>query len=148
MFVDTSALAKLYHWEVGTDVMESLTQSSQPIDVSRLAVLEMQSVFAGKVRTGQLAQSAADLLRLRFRGDLDGRRFKTVAIQSRHYHTADLLIVRHGPTGLRTLDSLQLSVALDLAGNGLVRHFVMADRNLSKVAASEGFTVINPETHA
>jgi len=78
MFVDTSALAKLYHWEVGTDVME------------------MQSVFAGKVRTGQLAQSAADLLRLRFRGDLDGRRFKTVAIQSRHYHTADFLIVRHG----------------------------------------------------
>jgi len=65
MFVDTSALAKLYHWEVGTDVME------------------MQSVFAGKVCTGQLAQSAADLLRLRFRGDLDRRRFKTVAIQSR-----------------------------------------------------------------
>ena len=147
MFLDTSALAKLYHRELGTDVMEALTGRRQSIYVSRLAVVEMQSVFSGKVRTGQLAQSAADLLRRRFRGELHRRRFQTVALRSHHYQTADLLIVRHGPNGLRTLDSLQLAVALDLFRNGLVSRFVTADRVLSKVAALEGLPVINPETH-
>ena len=56
------------------------------------------------------------------------------------------MLVKHGAAeALRTLDALQLSVALRLKRAGLVTVFVAADQRLCKVAALEGFAVINPE---
>jgi predicted nucleic acid-binding protein len=45
---------------------------------------------------------------------------------------------------LRTLDALQLSVALDLYRRGVVSQLVTSDRALSEVAALEGLPVVNP----
>jgi len=57
------------------------------------------------------------------------------------------LIERYGPeSGLRTLDSLQLSVALNLYRSGNVEHLLAADKILCKVAAAEGVPVIDPES--
>jgi hypothetical protein len=62
-----------------------------------------------------------------------------------HYQTAQQLLVRHGLTrGLRTLDALQLAVAL-LGPTGSLDAFVCADVNLCAIAAMEGLTVVNPE---
>jgi hypothetical protein len=47
---------------------------------------------------------------------------------------------------LRTLDALQLAVALDLAAQDLVEHFVVADQPLADVASLEGLKIINPES--
>jgi hypothetical protein len=46
---------------------------------------------------------------------------------------------------LRTLDAVQLAVALDLQKRGLVKNFVCADKALCQVAERVGFTVLNPE---
>jgi hypothetical protein len=46
---------------------------------------------------------------------------------------------------LRTLDALQLAVALDLAENGLVDSFVAADRAKIEATIQERLTVINSE---
>jgi hypothetical protein len=46
-FLDTSALAKHYHQEVGTDVIDKVLQSSTSFFfISRLTTLELHSVFA------------------------------------------------------------------------------------------------------
>jgi len=45
---------------------------------------------------------------------------------------------------LRTLDALQLAVALDLKAQGLLDFFVCADEILCQVAEKEGITVVNP----
>ena len=67
----------------------------------------------------------------------------------RHYYLAASLIEKHGDTqGLRTLDSLQSAVALDLAQNGIVDSFVTADKVLIRVAALERLNALNPETAA
>jgi len=51
-FFDSSALAKLYHPEVGTAVADRIAQSADSqIRISRLTVIELPSVFAIKVRT-------------------------------------------------------------------------------------------------
>ncbi len=64
-----------------------------------------------------------------------------------HFVTAGHLIGRYGFTyRLRTLDALQLAVALDLASQGLADYFVVSDRPLAEVASLEGLTVINPES--
>jgi hypothetical protein len=46
---------------------------------------------------------------------------------------------------LRTLDALQLSVALDLRTQGMLDHLVCADKGFIDVATAEGLAVINPE---
>jgi hypothetical protein len=54
-FLDTSALAKLYHREDGSQYVEWLVgvRGSSTI-ISRLSLVEMESVLAIKVRTGEL----------------------------------------------------------------------------------------------
>jgi predicted nucleic acid-binding protein len=49
-FFDTSVLAKLYHAETGSEKAEAL--------ISQLSLIEIQSVFATKVRTGVIDRSA------------------------------------------------------------------------------------------
>ena len=59
------------------------------------------------------------------------------------------MIAAHGVgCALRTLDSLQVAVALELARSGLVSAIVTADRTMLKVAAIEGLVGINPEAGA
>lgn len=68
------------------------------------------------------------------------------AVSDNHFRDARQLLIKHGPTEtLRTLDALQLSVAIQLRQGGLVAVFVAADQRLCRVAALEGFAVANPE---
>jgi predicted nucleic acid-binding protein len=146
-YLDTSALAKLYHQEAGSAFVEAILATNQPVFVSRLGVVEMHSVLSGKVRTKTLTQADSDLARQRFRSDVRKRRFRIIALRSRHYELADALIEAHGSaSALRTLDSLQLAVALDLARNSLVAGFVTADKTLLKVGPLEKLTCIDPES--
>jgi hypothetical protein len=66
-----------------------------------------------------------------------------------HFRGAKQLLFKHGAVeALRTLDALQLSVALGLKRAELVTVFVAADQKLCRVATLEGFAVTNPEQPA
>ncbi len=146
-FFDTSALGKNYHNEVGTPKVEQLLKEPGARHfISRLSVIEIQSVFAGKVRAGVISESDFRTLRRRFLTDIARRRVDVVRLTGFHYQEAERLIRKQAMSySLRTLDAIQLSVALDLRARGLSNHFVCADRNLCKVAVSEALIVINPE---
>jgi hypothetical protein len=78
-FLDTSALAKLYHPEVGTAFVEHLLlHTKTSAFVSRLGVLEMHSVLAVKVRTSAMTPAELAVVGRRFRGDVRKRRFRVV----------------------------------------------------------------------
>ena len=53
-------------------------------------------------------------------------------------------IEKHFRIRLRTLDALQLAVALALSHQGMIDHFVCADYRLCEMAIVEGLSVINP----
>lgn len=146
-FFDTSALAKRYHVEVGTPKVEQLLQEVGARHlISRLAAIEILSVFAGKVRTGAITAADFALLRRRFLTDVSRREFSVVRMTGFHYQEAQRLITAHGPTRrLRTLDALQLAVALDLRGRGMLDFLVCADQGFLDVALAEGLSVIDPE---
>lgn len=144
---DSSAAGKLYRTEVGTDRVEALFNEPEARSlISRLTLVEVQSVFASKVRTGEMTAEEFDRLRRRFLTDVSQRRFTVVNVSGRHYQEAERLIRIHGPTrSLRTLDALQLAVALDLRAQRTLDHFVCADHRLIAIAVAEGLPVINPE---
>lgn len=148
-FLDTSALVKRYHPEAGTVAVDRLLDdpAAEPV-ISRLTLVEMTSVFAGKVRTGELAP--ADFARLRglFAADVARRRYRVVRMLNAHYGRAQRLIQAHGiARQIRTLDALQLAAALELHRAAPLDSFVCADQRLCILAAGEGLTVLNPETN-
>jgi uncharacterized protein len=146
-FFDTSALGKHYHEEVGTGEVERLLVLPEVRHfISRLSIVELQSVFAGKVRTRAIDNADFGLLHRRFLTDVTRRQFSVVRMTGVHYQEAERLIRTQAlHRSLRTLDALQLAVALDVQQRVGLDHFVCADRNLCTVARWAGLAVINPE---
>jgi uncharacterized protein len=146
-YFDTSALIKRYHAERGTPQVRSLmTEPGAECIISRLATVEMLSGFAGTVRTGVFSTNAFTALRSQFLADVKRRVIRPIRIVNVHYQLAGALISQHGMTRqLRTLDAIQLAVALRIHHAAPVDQFVCADQKLCDIAALEGLAVVNPE---
>jgi hypothetical protein len=146
-FLDTSALAKHYHLEPGsTEVDRHWGDPGRGLFISRVGVVEAISVFAGKVRTGDLSAAAFAVLRKRFLHDVGSGRPKLVRLLVKHFKEADRLISQHGlARRIRTLDALQLAVALDLQRRGMADQIVSSDKHLLSVAVAEGIPAFDPE---
>jgi hypothetical protein len=148
-FWDTSALAKHYHPELGTAKVDTLLQNpGSPQVISRLGVTETFSVFAGKVRAGMVTRAEFQQLCRRFLADTRGKLFSVARLFVAHHKEAERLLRAYGPQAgqaVRTLDALQLAVALDLRQKGVIDTVVSSDTRLLAVAQAEGIRVINPE---
>ena len=146
-FLDTSALAKVYRKEVGSDFIDRIV--SEPGShrfISRFTILEMESVLALKFRTGEIDAQSLLISRRRLEADLGSRRLRVAAVNDEHLREARRLLISHARTqALRGPDALQLAVALGLNRAGLVSVFVAADKKLCRVAMIEGITTLNPE---
>lgn len=98
-FLDTSALAKLYHRELGSEYIERIV--SQPGSngiISRLSLVEFESVLAIKVRTGVLDITGQTTALRRFRADISRNRVVVgPPIEEKHFRAARRLLRTHGP---------------------------------------------------
>ena len=146
-FFDTSALVKFYHAEVGTPKVSAIfAEPGREIRISSIGLLEIQSAFAMKVATGVIDQQLAGQQRAALMLDIASDAIEVFNLTNVHIRDAERLIGKHSFTRrLRTLDALQLAVALDLRTQGLLDHFVVADRLLADVATLEGLSVMDPE---
>jgi predicted nucleic acid-binding protein len=144
---DSSAPIKLYHPELGSERVAAMFGSAdRRIVISRLAGVELHSALALKTRTGHLDKGKSALLRIRFLNDVASGAIDLVAVSESHYLAAERLIIRYGDRkGLRTLDALQLAVALDVQHRVGLGTLVAADKACCEVAALEGLAVFNPE---
>jgi predicted nucleic acid-binding protein len=147
-FFDTSALAKAYRHEIGTPkVMALLAEPGSQHWISSLTVVEFQSVFAQKVRAGELTMAEYQLLRRKFGGEVRAKRLIVKGLLRRHQRAAEKLIATHAPTKrLRTLDALQLAMALELKLSRTIDKFVVADEHLAQIAILEGLSILNPNS--
>jgi predicted nucleic acid-binding protein len=149
-FLDTSALAKRYHKENGSEYMDRILEqpgSRSLISNSNLSIVELESVLAIKMRMGEINLQSLEIARRRFRADLARQRLLVApSVNEGHFQSARKLLVRYGVAeGLRTLDAMQLAVALDLRRMGHITVLVAADQRLCRVASLAGCSAVNPE---
>jgi predicted nucleic acid-binding protein len=146
-FFDSSSLAKFYHVEDGTaEVSRIVSDVSNLVVISGLTVVEMVSVFAIKVRTGFGTVDDGQACIRRFQDDVLFGKFQLVSIEESHFASAARLLQQHAfDLRLRTLDALQLAVAIKVKQRAKLDYFVAADKVLCQVAEREGLAVINPE---
>ena len=147
-FFDTSALVKYYHDELGRQVVVSLADDpDNRIFISRLGLIEWHSAFFRLRRMDIFTQDEFQTIRTRFLSDIRHRKFLIQPLERTHQNRAIRLLSRYAVTqSLRTLDALQLAIALHTNSHTPLDHFVCADIPFCKVATLEGLSVINPES--
>lgn len=114
LFLDTSSLFKLYHKEADTSVIASIfnAHSLTTVFLSELSKIEFSSIVWKKVRIREMHDSKAKEIIGHF--ELDLQKFTFIPIDNIIIEQAKNLIGKYGVSGLRTLDSLQLSTAVYL----------------------------------
>ena len=138
LYLDTSALVKLYFDEIGSAEVRHKIQSVRFVATSRLAYVETFAGIGRKVREGALTvgdrgEAVADFLR-------DWERFFVVQVSDSVCTLAAELAEVHP---LRSLDAIHLASALLLRGKtGDAVEFGVFDQRLSRAASAEGLAVV------
>ena len=143
--MDSSALVKYYHTKAGSsEVIRFVEEANVRCIVSRLTVTEVHSAFAVELRTGEIDDHDFSRLWDQFVDDVTQRRFEVVRVIEVHHQEAERLIRKYARRMLRTLDALQLAVALDVNSRTTLDRFVCSDIRLGEIATEEGLSVFNP----
>jgi predicted nucleic acid-binding protein len=136
LFLDTSSLIKLYHNEIGTDVLDKLFEENEidEIFLSDLAKVEFTSAIWKKVRTKELTPDFANEIIDSFCDDYI--KYTFISVDSELIEMSRNLVVKYGLKGLRTLDSIQLASIIKI--KQLVSSAVSADDLLKSLIVLEG----------
>lgn len=136
VFLDTSALLKMYHREEGTVDMEKLFQENkiEKIFLAEITSVEFFSAVAKKYRVGEITQEQAHFLYEVFKKDLP--KFEVLVQDESVLKKATELILKYEKEGLRTLDALQLATAV--LGKQHIDLNKTFDKLLEKLFESEG----------
>ena len=139
-FIDTSALVKRYHSEKGTiEIDKIFSEEDKAIVISSICITEMVSAMNRKKEEKIISKGDLDVALSRFFQDAI-KEFLILELDDGHIKDSVALVLKHG---LRTLDALQLAVAVGLKETEPI--FVCADKKLVSVAEKEGLKAINPE---
>lgn len=137
LFLDTSSLFKLYYQESETEAIEAVFQNYNVsiIFLSDITRVEFFSTVWKKVRVKDITDSMAQKILKAFESDIN--KYNFVPLESLIVEQAKNLISKYGNSGLRSLDSLQLSTALSL--KDVASLFVTSDKLLNSFFIQEGY---------
>jgi uncharacterized protein len=139
LFLDTSALVKVYISEPGSERMRVAVSHDDPKVASVLAFAEMHATFARRRREELLLPTELEQLRSGF--DDDWAKLTQMPVGDAVLRLVSGLCERHP---LRGADAVHLASALLLHEEGLEVVFACSDRNLLGAAAAEGLVTFDP----
>jgi len=141
-YVDTSALAKIYHPEDGFEFVRKLYRGNDVIRISELTRVEFASVMRRKYLAGELSSGAQRVSWGRFWGDTKSR-YEVLSLTSGVLEEAARLLRSDGLAApFRSLDAIQFATLTLLCPVDAV--FVCSDKRLAAVAERHGRAVLDP----
>lgn len=145
-FFDSSAAAKLFHVEAGTDeVVRIFREPLSRIFVTRLTEVELMSVAGVKQRAGVIDREQAEDFARYVLVTIALNQFIRMRIRDEDFSVAAKLVRQYsGTKRLRTLDALHLASAVRCRARNRLDYFVTADVALAEIAALEGFATLLP----
>ncbi len=111
LYCDTSALLKLYLPEPGSNEFNEVVEGRDDVLVSDLAVTEIISALARRLRQGSLAREAARRLQHAILGRLDDGVYHRVELTRDVHRRAEQFLLSLPETPLRGADALHLALA-------------------------------------
>jgi len=139
-FFDTSALVKIYHNEVGSDIVLPIYNSENVIFVSELSKIEFISTIYRKFRNAEISEEALEILKNKFLWDFNNR-FQVILLGSAIIDLAFDSILQYGNIKhIISLDSIHLATFLLIADNNI--SFACADKRLTTLVKELLFNVL------
>lgn len=118
-YVDTSALAKWYLPEKGSDAFASWIQEQEDTCISSLSKTEFRCLLASRQWMGLLTDIQVQELYAIFQRDCQDGHLLHFPVTDQHILNAELMIESLPTVALRTLDALHLSIAHDISATVL-----------------------------
>lgn len=147
LFLDTSALIKIYHLEKGTEEFSNyLVNASESLvlTTSDITKIELHSALLRRYRKREINYSHLTEIFQLF--DKDFRKFNIVTTDRFVKNLALYIIDSQGlRNSISTLDSIQLATAVYSNSYSKIEYFVSSDQKMLNVA-KEFFPVLNPES--
>jgi predicted nucleic acid-binding protein len=135
VYLDTSALAKLYVPEPDSATLEAAVVGRRDLIVSDLAVTELASTIARRAREGDLSAAHAQRLYQRVLRDRARGEFRHAELTANVHRDAERLLLGLGRrVALRAADALHLA----LAAAHEARVLITFDRRMRTAAAALG----------
>jgi len=121
VYLDTSALVKLYVPEPRSDELEAAIVGRRDLFVSDLALTELCSALARRTRAGDLSPRDAERVYRRAARDLSENFFRRAELTPLVHRQAERLLLSIGrDVPLRAADALHLALALVVDAHALV----------------------------
>ena len=129
-YIDTSALAKWYLPEAGSDKLAAWMQQQKDTCISSLTITEFRCLLARRQRMRLLSGEQVQELYAIFQQDCRDGHLLHFPVTDQNVINAELMIESLPTLALRTLDALHLSIAHDNSAKTLAT----ADRIMAQAA--------------
>jgi uncharacterized protein len=139
IYLDSSALAKLYLPEDESDRLDALLRGRRGLMISELAITEVLSAVARRKREDLIQAEQALQIRDALLTDAGSGAFDLLDLDPTVHREAERLLLSTDSLPLRTLDALHVALAL----SGSASHMVTFDARMRAVALQVGLTVID-----
>ena len=138
LYLDTSAVAKLYLEESGSSKFRSFLENrvTSPV-VSTLTRLELRCLLSRRRRAGSIDFATEQLAAAKFENLVGTQTVVLFPVEDSHVRSAIDLLATMPAHPLRTLDALHLAIARSLQADAIAT----ADRTMGKAAAELRFGV-------
>jgi predicted nucleic acid-binding protein len=140
LYCDTSALLKLYVPEPDSDRFNAIVVGRDDVLVSDLAVTEIVSALARRLRQGAIARKAVDRVQQAILERLDEGAYHRVELTREVHRRAEHLLVNLTAVPLRAADALHLALAASARAASLASF----DLRLLAAARAVGLAVHPP----
>ena len=130
VYFDTSALAKWYLEEFGSDDVETFLKGQSSVAISTLTMVEMRSLLARRRREGVLGAEQERKAFTTFEEDVHRRHLIRHPVDDQSVEGAVRILSLLPEIPLKTLDALHLSIVREIG----VRVLATADRVMADAA--------------
>lgn len=140
LYLDASALVKVYVLEPGTELVIDLYEQAEMVSTSKVTYVEVLMALRRKRWANEMSDEA-----LAAKMEALDSQWQTVRIVDLSDEVLRRIREHGGGMGLRALDAVHLASALLLQSRLKERlQFICADRRLNEAATAEGLTVLDP----
>jgi len=138
VYLDTSALAKWYLNEVGSDVFVAWIKQQDDVHISSLTATEMRCLLARRKRMGEISAELEQQIFATFTEDVERGFLSRQPLLDQHAQAAIGLMEQLPQHALRTLDAMHLAIARSIGAQAIAT----SDHVMASAAASLEMRVI------
>ncbi len=138
LYVDTSALLKLYFREPESKTTNDFLRGRRDVVISQLAVTEMVSALARRCREGALDVAIASEAQQAVLDHIETGVFRCLEMFPDIHREAERMLLTTSAVPLRAADALHLA----LARNARAKTLVTFDRRMTEAGRAVGFVTL------